>query len=372
MVLTMGRLWHERTVLDGRFVMCVGAFGLSHDGFREIKDMKVSKILLAAGLAVVASGTASATVRETFSFTGLPSDGASATAPTAGSASFTSTGGYGLGRIDVTGTLRSTGIGSWGSESRIRVIRPGGGFVDLQPFPSVGAVFTTLSLSGSFFHGTGVDPAGGWGIRTFESFDDSGGVDAFWDALEFKFTDEPPVTPTATDLGSLPVGMTMTSGSLTTTDKVRWYKFTTGAAASSGLGTYLDIDSEGSALISSNDTEIGLYNSMGGLVGTDDDDGSGLLSQLTYGAGTRPPAPPTGGGSLGLPYDGRDGTLPAGTYYLAIASFNSVFADGFQVATPTTPNTGTFKLNINTTAVPAPGTLALVTVGGLFARRRRA
>src|SRR5262249_45564658 len=154
------------------------------------------------------AGTANATVRETFNFSALPSDGAAATDPTAGSAGFSSAGGYALGRIDVTGVLRSTGIGSWGGESRIRVLRPGGGLVDLQAFPSVGTTVPPLSLSGSFFHGTGVGPVGGWNIKTFESFDDSGGADAIWDSLQFKFTDEPPAAPTAFDLGALPVGVT--------------------------------------------------------------------------------------------------------------------------------------------------------------------
>lgn len=333
--------------------------------------MKASKILLAVGLAAVATGTASATVRETFTLTGLPSDGSSATAPTAGSGAFTSTGGYLLGRVDVSGTLVSRGIGSWGSESRIRLQSPLGGFLDLQPFPSASSTFTTLSFTGSMFVGTGVDPIGGWSVKTFESFDDSGGVDADWSSLEFRFTDEPPVAPSAIDLGALPVGVTSRSGTLASTNRVQWYKFTTGAAASSGLGTFLDIDTELSALTPSNDTEIGLFNEFGVLVGSDDDDGSGLLSQLTYGAGTRPAAPPTGGGTLGLTYDGRDGSLPAGTYYLAVASFNSTFASGFSV-TAGTSNTGPFTININTTAVPAPGALALIAVGGVFARRRRA
>ncbi|MCC6676063.1 MAG: hypothetical protein IT436_02860 [Phycisphaerales bacterium] len=327
--------------------------------------MKASKILLAVGLAVVATGTASATVRETFTLAGLPSEGTSATGPLAGSGMFTAVGGYSLGRIDVTGTLTSTGIGSWGSESRIRVQSPLGGFLDVQPFPSVGTTYTSLAFSGSIYVAAGADPIGGWTVRTFESFDDSGGVDANWDSLEFRFTDEPPAAPGALDLGTLSSGLTTAAGTLSSTNRVQWYKFTTAGDASAGLGTFLDVDTEGTALTPSNDTEIGLFDSFGTLVGTDDDDGSGLLSQLTFGAGTRPAV------GTGMAYNGRDGTLAAGTYYLAVASFNSTFAAGFTV-TPGTANTGPFAVNINTTAVPAPGTLALVMVGGLVSRRRRA
>lgn len=333
--------------------------------------MNASKFLLTAAMIAVAAGSARATVRETFTLSGLPSDGSSATAATAGTGTFASTGGYALGRIDVSGTLVSTGIGSWGSESRVRLQSPLGGFLDVQPFPAAGATFTTLSFSGSMFVGAGANPLGGWTVKTFESFDDSGGVDANWSNLEFRFTDEPPAAPSAIDLGTLAGGVTSTGGTLDASNRVRWYKFSTAADAAAALSTYLDVDTERSALVTTNDTEIGLYNAFGALVGTDDDDGSGLLSQLTYGAGTRPAAPPTGGGSVGLAYDGRDGALAAGTYYLAVASFNSAFSDGFLV-TPGTSYTGTYNININTNAIPAPGALALMAVGGLVARRRRA
>jgi len=332
--------------------------------------MKTSKVLLAAGLVACAAATASATVRETFAFTGIGSDGSSASSPAAGTAMFTAVGGYSLGRIDVSGTLTSQGIGSWGSESRVRLQHPLGGFVDLQPFPGASTTFTTLSFTGSMYVSPGLDPIGGWTVKTFESFDDGGGVDAIWDALEFRFTDEPPMAPSAIDLGTLPAGVTSASGTLGSDSRIQWYKFTTTADALSSLSTYLDIDTEGSGLAPNNDTEIGLYSEFGALIGNDDDDGSGLLSQLTFGAGTRPPAPPTGSGSIGMSYDGRDGPLPAGTYYLAIASFNTVLSPGFAV-TPGTSHAGPYEININTN-VPAPGTLALVAVGGLVARRRRA
>lgn len=333
--------------------------------------MTVSKILLAVGCAMAVSAAASASVRETFTLSGLPSEGTTPTSPSAGSGMFTSLGGYSLGRIDFSGTLVSTGIGSYGSESRVRIQSPLGGFLELQPFPSATDVFTSLSFTGSMFISFGSNPVGAWSVRTFESFDDSGGVDANWSSMEFRFTDEPPVAPSAIDLGSLASGRTTASGSVDASNRVRWYKFTTVADATAAMSTYLDVDTEGSAFLPTNDTEIALYTSTGVLVGTDDDDGSGLLSQLTYGAGTRPAAPPTGGGTLGSVYDGRDGALAAGTYYLAIASFNSVFSDGFTV-TAGTSYTGNFNININTNAVPAPGTLALLAAGGLIARRRRA
>ncbi|MGQ0629236.1 MAG: hypothetical protein ACT4PL_14185 [Phycisphaerales bacterium] len=96
---------------------------------------------------------------------------------------------------------------------------------------------------------------------------------------------------------------------------VSWIKFITTGAADASIATFLDIDTEGTT----NDTELGLYRADGTLVTTDDDDGDGLHSQLSYGAGTRPAV------GAGTAYNGRDGTLPPGTYYLALSLFNSVF-----------------------------------------------
>ena len=102
-------------------------------------------------------------------------------------------------------------------------------------------------------------------------------------------------------------------------------------------------------LSGTNDTELGLYTPSGCLVATDDDDGSGLLTQLSFGqtAPTRAIGTSVGG-------NGRDGTLlPAGPYFLAVAGFNATFGAGFAVTT-TSAATGTVLVNFRLGLLPPP------------------
>lgn len=83
----------------------------------------------------------------------------------------------------------------------------------------------------------------------------------------------------------------------------------------------ITVDTEGGNF----DTEIGLYDSNGLLIGNDDDGGTGALSSLTL----------TG--------------LSAGTYYIVGGTFNTVFgAEDFAVSTTNTTRTGTIFINAST------------------------
>ena len=64
------------------------------------------------------------------------------------------------------------------------------------------------------------------------------------------------------------------------------------------------------------------------------------------------------------------GDIPAGTYYLAVGTFNTVFNDNFDV-TSDSADTGTIVVNGISTAVPEPTSLALLGLGGLALIRRR-
>lgn len=81
-------------------------------------------------------------------------------------------------------------------------------------------------------------------------------------------------------------------------------------------------DTEGSGF----DTELGLFDSDGLVLDSDDDGGPGLESEIEF-------------------------NLPDGTYFLAISEFNSVFEDGFlNTGTAFEPGeTATAILNINGT-----------------------
>jgi hypothetical protein len=132
------------------------------------------------------------------------------------------------------------------------------------------------------------------------------------------------------------------------TSTIHWYKFSLpGNITAPG---YLYIDTEGSTGVT--DTEIALYDSVGNFLVTDDDDGTGNLSLLKFGAGQ------TDGAFVG-----------AGDYYLAVGGFNSSFANGFA-ATSTSTYTGAYELNFSTN-VPEPATLSLLALAGLALLRRR-
>ena len=87
------------------------------------------------------------------------------------------------------------------------------------------------------------------------------------------------------------------------------------------------------------DTELGLFDAEGFLLGANDDSGGTLQSALNL----------------------DDFGLTAGeTYYLAAGAFNTMFSDGFG-ATSTSTASGTLMINgLSVAAVPEPGTLALL------------
>jgi len=146
--------------------------------------------------------------------------------------------------------------------------------------------------------------------------------------------------PAATDLGTLVNGTpTTATPTLAATGEVLWYTFTIGEGTSTTV--YVDIDTEGTALAPGNDCEIGLFSSDGTLIASDDDDGSGLMSALSFGGSCLPRPGATGGTA----FNGRDGTLAAGTYYVSFSGFNSTFAAGWSV-TSTSANLGAGVLNI--------------------------
>lgn len=155
--------------------------------------------------------------------------------------------------------------------------------------------------------------------------------------------------------------------------QILWVKFQLGEAIAGSK--FLDIYSmpfvgQTTGFI---DTEIGLYNSIGNFIATDDDFGVGLYSMLTH--GDPGPRGPMTYGTLGaaLPADGFDPDLAAGTYWLAVGGFDSTFGATNWGAASTSSVVGDLRVNFHTNAVPEPATMAILGLGALaaVARRRR-
>ncbi len=134
----------------------------------------------------------------------------------------------------------------------------------------------------------------------------------------------PPPAPTNIDLGCI-ADAGVTQGLTLADNTVQWYRVCLNGAATDLAGQFLDIDTEGSAA----NVAISLFGEDGAPVGFtdfDDDDGSGTNAQLTYGIGRRAAS------GDGRQYDGRDGELAAGVYYLAVGPSGSSFGPGFTAA----------------------------------------
>lgn len=165
-----------------------------------------------------------------------------------------------------------------------------------------------------------------------------------WNNIRITLSGPPPAVPgdtvaTAIDLGTLNYGGALSAAGLSSAGSVngKWFKFNLSAENHD----FLDLTTLGSSF----DTEIGLYDSAGNLVGDNDDGPINLTSLLQF----DPPNVPA-----------------AGQYFVFVGGYNTAFGStGFDV----TP--GAAAGNYQLTIVPAPGALALVGMGGLLAARRR-
>ncbi|CAG1010069.1 hypothetical protein PHYC_03791 [Phycisphaerales bacterium] len=151
--------------------------------------------------------------------------------------------------------------------------------------------------------------------------------------------------PAATDLGTLSANTPATTSFNISPGLVQWYTFTT-PGITANPSSWLDMVTNGPVNI---DTMIGLYDSAGNRLSSDDDDGppTGVgFSLLTFGA-----TDVNASGRLAAPagsttgFNGRDGNnLPAGLYYLAVTGFSATF--GATNWTVTTAHTRSGQVDV--------------------------
>ncbi|HRJ26308.1 MAG TPA: hypothetical protein PLO61_02215, partial [Fimbriimonadaceae bacterium] len=312
--------------------------------------MSRSFAVLAGALAL---SSAHAVVQDSVTFTNvIVTQTSTATNGTLQTNTFTVTG-YSLGRIDYTGDVTEINgtTGDFVSENRCFIVYPGGTPTrDLQ-FNTTLSYSGTFTYAGSLFFNVGaVAPFGGaWNFYFRNTVDDtpSGQPDSQIN-VTFNLTDEPPVPPTTTaDFNPLPDGLSQDSQTYTA-GQVRWYKVVLPNAIN--LTRYLDIDTEDSTTATAA-TAIAMYDNSGTLIISDTADGSGLLSQLTFGGSVNPRGTyVTGTNSVSLNRNGRDGSLAAGTYYVGVSRTTTTWGAPWT-ATSTSTGTATLNLRLNTGTV---------------------
>ncbi len=237
--------------------------------------------------------------------------------------------------------LQAVAPGTTINEVDIIVTPPGG---EPKYYNLDGFYYTNqTNLGGIYDLPAGIDGPGTWNIMFSESNQNGpdGGVESIISNVRFALISaEAAPTPDQT-IDPVPAGATSATVTLGM-GEIKWIKFVTTTEASTATGTFLDIATQSGG--SRNDPEIAVYTEVGSRVAQDDNGGPGFLSLLSFG----PPAPGTFGA----------GTLPAGTYYLAVGLQNSTFNPGFG-ATSTSRDSGDVELTFTqgSFASSPPGTI---------------
>ncbi|MGH7131543.1 MAG: GC-type dockerin domain-anchored protein [Phycisphaerales bacterium] len=334
--------------------------------------MKLNGVSVLAVLAL--AGAAMATPRESTTFPASV-DSASNGAVGAGhlpadgvvTLNQTFVGGYTTVRVNATGALENTsGLNTYSNEARIYVVPPAPNApFTIQPFIGNGFAGVLPIPAGYGVALPGYDPVGNWTYTFYETYQDGAGgqTNSTWQGLVLTFDDAappPPPPPTADyDAGVLnlaPASTILTQTIVYGAGEVKWVKFIVpaGGVTLAG-GKFLDLDTEGNTLTGGtypSDTYITLFNQDGTIRVQDDDSGNGFASQFSFGIGTRPPV------GTGAAYDGRNGDLPAGTYFLALYAWPNGAgspAAPFVVST-TSASAGDMVVNLTfgSQAPPAP------------------
>ncbi|MEI7657349.1 MAG: hypothetical protein WCK33_04720 [Phycisphaerae bacterium] len=148
-----------------------------------------------------------------------------------------------------------------------------------------------------------------------------------------------PPPPNTVDLGCIPDAGLVRNDTLAA-GGVKWYRICLNGDANINARQFFAVTSNGSSI----DTAMALYNAgtgtVAGLSGSDQDDGDGVNAMLTFGTGNHAAV------GDGLSFNGRDGQILAGEYYLAVAGGGASFGSSYNVNGGSAA--GNFRLNFTT------------------------
>jgi hypothetical protein len=246
-----------------------------------------------------------------------------------------------LVRFSMAGTARSVSTTTNTTTNplnnvRIQLVTPDGSITTAAatPFTNPSGSLSLSSATGSAQASlaTPADSGGVWTVRVYPTTNNTG-IDSTLTSLTISFLQpDPPAGNTTVPLVD---GSFATATTTISPGQVVWYRIDLPVNISAANFNALDIDNETSVLINSGtgttspqDTGMALYSTFGATITSDSADGSDSLGQLSYGRGTRA-AEPGSGTSPSVAYNGRDGGLNAGTYYLAVTTGSITTSAGF-------------------------------------------
>ncbi|MFT3686546.1 MAG: GC-type dockerin domain-anchored protein [Phycisphaerales bacterium] len=253
------------------------------------------------------------------------------------------------------------------SDLTVRCIPPAGEPFDMVFSTLAGDYDTINNLTTTYPLPDDVTAVGTWQFIVWDSYNDSGGAtpDATASNLRFSLdSDEAPATNH--DFGTLNGSDATATVSDYVGGDVVWMKVTLPQDADNNTGFWMDLNTVGSAtaegyFTDANDTEMGLYRADGSIVDANDDIAypASPQSALTFGA-----TAVRDHGTAGFTYDGHDGVLVAGVYYIASGTYNLAFFDGaFNVDTASDSPGGSIVVNVFNNFPGAPAVCSPADLG---------
>lgn len=276
-------------------------------------------------------------------------------------------GGGSISAIRVTGQLTeaATATGTFASEARVRFTAGAGSTFAAFNFQAstITGYTGTIAIGPSTLNVTPFTLTNGGtvGLEWFESVQDgtAGIAEQTWDNVLYEFGSNV-ITNGGAALGALVGdGSTLSVPGGHVSGGLDFFTFSIGGVNSPT--DYLNLSMLGGGTGGMTDTEMALYDGLGNLVASSDDEGPGLFSELSYGAADPLAAPDVAPGFNGL-------SLAAGTYTIVTGGYDTNFTPTIGAITAGT-NAGSYSLSL--TYVPEPASLALVSLGAIcFVRRR--